>query len=64
MIKNLKIEIKIDDSNPENCDVDCCFLDDLYDECKLFEEKLCGKINPEIWFRCKQCIDQEIKDET
>jgi len=63
MQKLLKVKINIEDSNPKNCKIDCHYLDTFYDECKLFNKKLCGKSNPEIWFRCVECLNQEIKDE-
>lgn len=58
----LKIKIDIDDNISKNCSSDCTFLDTFYDECKLFDKPLCGKVD-EIWFRCEECLNQEIRDE-
>ena len=63
MQKLLKVKINIDESNSKICNVNCHYLDTICDECKLFNKRLCGKINPEIWFRCVECLNQEIKDE-
>jgi len=70
MEKFVKIKICIQDSDHELCSKECEFLDDYFEQCRLFnselnsEFSLCAGIDIDIYFRCKNCLEQEINNET
>jgi hypothetical protein len=63
MKKILKVEIEINDIIPRYCSKECRFLEDFYDSCQLFGIDLCGDEEKDVYFRCKSCLEQEIKDD-
>lgn len=59
----LKIAITVEDKDSTKCDANCQYLDSFCDECKLFEKRLICEYDNNIWFRCHNCLNQEIKSE-
>ncbi len=63
MERFVKIKIITDDIISKYCGKECRFLEDFYDTCQLFGVDLCGHEEKDVYFRCKSCLEQEIKDD-
>jgi len=58
----VKVKIEVNDTLPRYCGKECTFLEDFYDHCMLFKEDLCGDMDKDLYYRCKECLDLEIKE--
>ena len=57
----VKVEIEVDNVLPKYCGKECTFLEDFYDHCLLFKVDLCGDMDKDTHYRCKDCLEMEIK---
>ncbi len=57
----VKVKIEVNDTLPRYCSKECRFLEDFYDQCMLFKVDLCGDTDKDLYYRCKECLEQEWK---
>ena len=59
--KFVTTQIVCDDINNLNCGLECKYLDDFFESCKLFNMSLTDHFDGK-YDRCKLCLDSEVKN--